>query len=119
MDKIDLEKIGWDRFNILTLSRKINTLIDKIEELESIIDEIDIKYQIKKDKNEENIGSTATKDKISDVKFTDLIFVQQEVKNDTNSTTNLWEEMVNTIDNKPKRYKMVKSWGRTIRREIR
>ena len=119
MDRIDLEKIGWDRFNILTLSRKINALIDKIEELESIIDEIDTKYQTKKDENEESIGSTTKEIKISDVEFADLTLVQQEVKNDADSTTNLWEEMVNAIDSKPKRYKMIKSGGRTIRREIR
>lgn len=115
MDRIDLEKIGWDRFNILTLSRKINALIDKIEELESVIDEIDTII----DWNKESVGSTGTKNKIKDVNFTDLTFIQQEVKNEVDSTTNLWEEMVNVIDSKPKRYKMIKSGGRTIRREIR
>lgn len=115
MERIDLEKIGWDRFNILTLSRKINALIDKIEELESVIDEIDTII----DWNEESVDSTRTKNKISDVEFTDLTFTQQEVKNKVDSTTNLWEEMINVIDSKPKRYKMIKSGGRTIRREIR
>lgn len=122
IEKIDLEKIGKDRMYLLTLSRKINEIVDFINNnskyLKDVSDFID---QIK-----ENTGSTVTENKISDVENTDLTINQQEEKNDANSSTILWEEISNNMDKRWKnniasngKWPVNKKGNRLIRRSFK
>ncbi len=105
IEKIDLEKIGKDRMYLLTLSRKINEIIDKINK---------------------NTVSTVAENKIKEIKNTDLTLLQQEEKNDANSSTILWEEISNNIDNAKKcsissngKWPVNKKGNRLIRRSFK
>ena len=122
IERIDLEKIGKDRMYLLTLSRKINEIVDFINNnskyLKDVSDFID---QIK-----ENTGSTVTENEISDVENTDLTLVQQEEKNDANSSTILWEEISNNMDKRWKnniasngKWPVNKKGNRLIRRSFK
>lgn len=122
IERIDLEKIGKDRMYLLTLSRKINEIVDFINNnskyLKDVSDFID---QIK-----ENTGSTVTESKISDVENTDLTINQQEEKNDANSSTILWEEISNNMDKRWKnniasngKWPVNKKGNRLIRRSFK
>lgn len=122
IEMIDLEKIGKDRMYILTLSRKINEIVDFINNnskyLKDVSDFID---QIK-----ENAGSTVTENEISDVENTDLTINQQEEKNDANSSTILWEEISNNMDKRWKnniasngKWPVNKKGNRLIRRSFK
>lgn len=122
IERIDLEKIGKDRMYLLTLSRKINEIVDFINNnskyLKDVSDFID---QIK-----ENTGSTVTENEISDVENTDLTINQQEEKNDANSSTILWEEISNNMDKRWKnniasngKWPVNKKGNRLIRRSFK
>lgn len=122
IEKIDLEKIGKDRIYLITLSRKINEIIDSVNDNNKSLRKISkIIDQIK-----ENTGSTVTENEISDVENTDLTLVQQEEKNDANSSTILWEEISNNIDNAKKcsissngKWPVNKKGNRLIRRSFK
>jgi len=122
IEKIDLEKIGKDRIYLITLSRKINEIIDSVNDNNKSLRKISkIIEQIK-----ENTGSTVTENKISDVENTDLTLVQQEEKNDANFSTILWEEISNNIDNAKKcsissngKWPVNKKGNRLIRRSFK
>lgn len=122
IEKIDLEKIGKDRIYLITLSRKINEIIDSVNDNNKSLRKIsNFIEQIK-----ENTGSTVTENKISDVENTDLTLVQQEEKNDANSSTILWEEISNNIDNAKKcsissngKWPVNKKGNRLIRRSFK
>ena len=122
IEMIDLEKIGKDRMYLLTLSRKINEIVDFINNNSKYFKEVsDFIDQIK-----DNTGGTVTENKISDVENTDLTINQQEEKNNANSSTILWEEISNNIDNVKKcsissngKWPINKKGNRLIRRSFK
>ena len=122
IEKIDLEKIGKDRMYLLTLSRKINEIVDFINNNRKYFKEVsDFIDQIK-----ESTGNTVVENEISDVENVDLTINQQEEENDVNSSTILWEEISNNIDNAKKcsissngKWPVNKKGNRLIRRSFK
>lgn len=115
MERIDLEKIWGDRFHILTLSRRINSLMDKIEEVETIIEELKLKIDENKVEKQENTVLIDNKNEISDVDNTELnnksLDIQNESEifdttkqndNSVNTNTQTDEEIKNIVQNKIK-----------------
>lgn len=122
IEKINLEKIGKDRMYLLTLSRKINEVVDFINNNSKYFKEVSDFI----DKIKESAGSTVTESKISDVENTDLTINQQEEKKEANSSTILWEEISNNIDNAKKcsissngKWPVNKKGNRLIRRSFK
>lgn len=122
IEKIDLEKIGKDRMYLLTLSRKINEIVDFINNNSKYFKDVsDFIDQIK-----ENAGSTITENEIKETENTEPIINQQEEKNVSNSSTILWEEISNNMDNVKKcnissngKWPVNKKGNRLIRRSFK
>lgn len=122
IEKIDLEKIGKDRMYLLTLSRKINEVVDFINNNSEYLKDVsDFINQIK-----ENTDGTVVENEIKETENTEPIINQQEEKNVSNSSTILWEEISNNIDNAKKcsissngKWPVNKKGNRLIRRSFK
>lgn len=77
IEKIDLNAIMKDRINVITLSRKVNEIIDYIDILSKKIDMVNVNIA---SQNIENTGNTVVKNEIKEIENSELINNQQDDK---------------------------------------
>ena len=77
IEKIDLNAIMKDRINVITLSRKVNEIIDYIDILSKKIDMINVNIA---SQNIENVGNTVVENEIKEIENSELINNQQDDK---------------------------------------
>lgn len=77
IEKIDLNAIMKDRINVITLSRKVNEIIDYIDILSKKIDMVNVNIA---SQNIESVGNTVVENEIKEIENSELINNQQDDK---------------------------------------
>lgn len=98
IEKIDLNSIMKDRISAITLSRKVNEIIDYLDVLDKKLDMIYVNIL---SQNMESVGTTVAENKIKEIESSEGINNQVEEKNVAKKTSIYDDEDIkNTINDK-------------------